>query len=187
MEYTIAAARRGVDSAEVCILSSVWHMPIPVFLAELRELVGTRPLWLMSAHAAVTNAAGDLLLCRRADDDQWSIPGGIIEPGEQPADAVVRECREEAGVIVEPTSLALVDVSPTFTYPSGDHAQYLDLIFRCSHVSGQAHIADGESTAVQWFSPHHLPVLDHYQHRQIALALTDTQRTVFTSKSAPTA
>jgi 8-oxo-dGTP pyrophosphatase MutT (NUDIX family) len=103
--------------AQLRSLRSVWHMPIPLFLAELRELVGTRPLWLMSAHAAVTDAAGNLLLCRRADDDQWSLPGGIIEPGEQPADAVIRECREEAGIIVEPTSLALADVSPTFTYP----------------------------------------------------------------------
>ena len=156
-------------------------MPIPPFLAELRELVGTRPLWLMSTHAAVTNSAGDLLLCRRSDDDQWSLPGGIIEPGEHPADAVVRECHEEAGIMVEPTSLALVDVSPTFTYPSGDRAQYLDLVFRCNHASGHANVADDESTAVEWFSPHHLPVLDRYQLRQIEIALTDAQQTVFTS------
>jgi 8-oxo-dGTP pyrophosphatase MutT (NUDIX family) len=134
----------------------------------------------MSTHAAVTNSAGELLLCRRADDGQWSLPGGIIEPGEQPADAVVRECREEAGIMVEPRSLALVDVSPTFTYPSGDRAQYLDLIFRCSHASGHANVADDESTAVEWFSPRRLPVLDRYQSRQIEIALTDEQRTIFT-------
>src|SRR5882757_1832817 len=156
-------------------------MPIPPFLAELRELVGTRPLWLMSTHAAVTNSTGDLLLCRRTDDDQWSLPGGIIEPGEHPADAVVRECHEEAGIMVEPTSLALVDVSPTFTYPSGDRAQYLDLVFRCNHASGHANVADDESTAVEWFSPQHVPVLDRYQLRQIEIALIDAQQTVFTS------
>jgi 8-oxo-dGTP pyrophosphatase MutT (NUDIX family) len=167
-------------------LRSLGHMPIPLFLAELRELVGTRPLWLNSAHAAVTNSSGDLLLCRRTDDDQWSLPGGIIEPGEQPADAVVREVHEEAGIVVDPVSLALVDVSPTFTYPSGDRAQYLDLIFRRRHVSGHARVADTESTAIEWFSPRKLPVLDRYQHRQIELALRDAQHTVFTSPSRPT-
>jgi 8-oxo-dGTP pyrophosphatase MutT (NUDIX family) len=64
------------------------------------------------------------------------------------------------GVTVEPISLALIDVSPTFTYPSGDSAQYLDLVFRCLHVSGDAHVGDDESTAIAWFSPHHLPALD---------------------------
>jgi 8-oxo-dGTP pyrophosphatase MutT (NUDIX family) len=167
-------------------LRSLGHMPIPLFLAELRELVGTRPLWLNSAHAAVTNSAGDLLLCRRSDDDQWSLPGGIIQPGEQPADAVVREVHEEAGIVVDPLSLAVVDVSPTFTYPSGDLAQYLDLIFRCRHVSGHAKVADTESTAIEWFSPHRLPVLDRYQQRQIELALRDAQHAVFTSTSRPT-
>lgn len=171
---------RFSDRGQLRSLRSVWHIPIPPFLAELRELVGTRPLWLMSTHAAVTNSAGELLLCRRADDGQGCLPGGIIEPGEQPADAVVRECLEEAGIMVEPTSLALVDVSPTFTYPSGDRAQYLDLIFRCIHVSGDANVADDETTAVEWFSPRRLPALDRYQHRQVDIALTDQQRTTLT-------
>jgi 8-oxo-dGTP pyrophosphatase MutT (NUDIX family) len=140
----------------------------------------------MSAHAAVTNSAGHLLRSRRADDGLWSLPGGIIEPGEQPADAVVRECHEEAGVTVEPISLALIDVSPTFTYPSGDSAQYLDLVFRCLHVSGDAHVGEDESTAISWFSPRHLPELHAYQQRQVSVALKDSRETVF-SVTSPSA
>lgn len=55
------------------------------------------------AYAVIFDAAGRVLLCHRADADFWNLPGGGVESGETPWDAVVREVREETGleVVVE--------------------------------------------------------------------------------------
>jgi ADP-ribose pyrophosphatase YjhB (NUDIX family) len=53
--------------------------------------------------AVVHDAAGRLLLIRRGHDPHrglWSLPGGRIEAGESPEQAVVREVREETGLDV---------------------------------------------------------------------------------------
>jgi ADP-ribose pyrophosphatase YjhB (NUDIX family) len=58
--------------------------------------------------AVVHDAAGRLLLVRRANDPgrgQWSLPGGRVEPGESDADAVARELQEETGLEVRVSSL----------------------------------------------------------------------------------
>lgn len=45
-----------------------------------------------------------------ADAGRWELPGGRVEPGESERDAVVRECREELAVDVEPTGRLGTDV-----------------------------------------------------------------------------
>ena len=52
-------------------------MPIPDFVVELRELVGTRQLWL-PAVPAVVRRGDEVLLTRRADNGQWAPVTGII-------------------------------------------------------------------------------------------------------------
>jgi len=152
---------------------------IPSFLSDLRQLVGTRLLWLPAVTAVVIDEHGRLLLNQRSDDGRWSLIGGILEPGEQPADGIVRECFEETGVTVEPESLALVDVSPVYEYPSGDRCHYLDLVFRCRPVKGVAHVHDDESLAVQWFLLSDLPVVDDYTRHRIKTSLAAGTATVY--------
>jgi 8-oxo-dGTP diphosphatase len=51
----------------------------------------------------ITDDSGRLLLILRGHEPGkglWSIPGGRVEPGESDAQAVVREMREETGLIV---------------------------------------------------------------------------------------
>jgi 8-oxo-dGTP pyrophosphatase MutT (NUDIX family) len=132
-------------------------MPIPEFVARLRAHVGHELLWLSSATGVVLDNRGRILLARRSDTGSWSLPGGIIDPAEQPADAVTREVFEETGVIAIPERLIEVAVSPRFAYPNGDEVQYLDVVFRCHAVGGEARVNDGESLEVGWYAPNSLP------------------------------
>ena len=86
----------------------------PSFILELRSLIGTRPLWLSVAVALVVDGENRILLGRRADSGAWALPGSIIEPGEEPADAAARECFEETGVVVVPEAVSALTVSPGY-------------------------------------------------------------------------
>ncbi|MGN6221075.1 MAG: NUDIX domain-containing protein, partial [Microbacterium sp.] len=73
-------------------------MATPDFVIELRRHIGTTALPLVGATAVVLR--GDsILLGRRSDNGALTPITGIVEPGEEPADAAVRETLEEAGVV----------------------------------------------------------------------------------------
>ncbi|MEU9079042.1 NUDIX domain-containing protein [Kitasatospora sp. NPDC004745] len=146
-------------------------MAIPAFLADLRTLVGHRPLWLSSVVAVVLDDRDRVLLVKRADDGRWAPVGGILEPGEQPADGVVRECLEETGVTVVPELLASATVPPPVSYPNGDVAQYLVLTFRCRVVGGEARVNDDESLEVGWFPLDALPPMIDVEQDRLRHAL----------------
>ena len=83
-------------------------MATPDFIRELRASVGRQLLFLPGVSAVVFDGEGRVLLGRRTDTGRWSIIGGIPEPGEQPAEAVVREVYEETAVHAVPERLVLV-------------------------------------------------------------------------------
>ncbi|WP_305092070.1 NUDIX domain-containing protein [Prescottella sp. R16] len=132
-------------------------MPVPEFVRDLRAHVGHAPLWLPGVSAVVVDDDGLVLLTRRADNGLWAIVSGILEPGEEPGPAVLREIREETGIDAELVRITGVDTAGPITYPNGDVASYLDVCFLARAVSGEAHAADDENLEVRWFSPDELP------------------------------
>jgi 8-oxo-dGTP pyrophosphatase MutT (NUDIX family) len=148
-------------------------MAIPDFVVALREKIGTAPLWLSGVTAVVVK--DDLvLLVQRADDGTWTPVTGIIDPGEHPADAAVREVAEEAGVRVVPERLAGIGVTEVIVYENGDESQYLDLTFRMRWLDGDPHPADGENTRAAWFPLGDLPVMSAEMLGRIEVALSES-------------
>lgn len=164
----------------VVIPGKMGLMPIPEFIADLRSHIGHAPLWLSGVSAVVTDPAGRILLTRRADTDEWAVVSGVLEPGEEPARAVVREIAEETGVSAEVVRLTSVDVTPMITYPNGDQTTYLDVCFLVRHLEGEPRVGDDENTAVAWFSPDDLPEpLAQTSRLRIEKALADDPQAWF--------
>jgi 8-oxo-dGTP pyrophosphatase MutT (NUDIX family) len=61
-------------------------MPIPQF--DLRAAIGHAPLWLIGVTAVVIRD-DEVLLIERADNGIWAPVTGIVDPGEEPADAAI--------------------------------------------------------------------------------------------------
>jgi ADP-ribose pyrophosphatase YjhB (NUDIX family) len=153
-------------------------VPTPEFVLKLREAVGTAPLWLVGVSAVLQDDEGRVLLVRRSDNGEWSSVSGIVDPGEHPAVAALRELREEAGVIGEIERLAQVGVTKLITYPNGDQTQYTSLVFRCRYVAGDAAVGDDESLEVGWFGLDALPPLSPTELHRLEVALADRPDTV---------
>ena len=155
-------------------------MPTPEFVATLRAHIGHDPLWLSTATGVVVDEEDRVLLGRRSDTGGWALPGGIIDPAEEPADAVVREILEETGVLTVPDRLIAVSVPPPLTYPNGDQVRYLDLGFRCRPVGGEARVNDSESLEVGWHRLDALPALGGHSRSLLMHATSGKAEAAFT-------
>ncbi|MFC6288098.1 NUDIX domain-containing protein [Nocardioides sp. GCM10027113] len=153
-------------------------MPIPAFIVELRRLVGTTELWLPGV-TAVVRRGDEVLLVQRSDNLEWTPVTGIVDPGEEPAVAARREALEETGVEITVDRLASVGVVGPVTYPNGDRTSYLDHVFACTWVSGEARVADDESVDVAWFPVDALPQMRDDPRERIAAAWAGEERARF--------
>lgn len=156
-------------------------MPISDYIRGLREKVGTDLLFMPGAAAVIRNEAGEILLQRRSDNGEWGLPGGALDPGEEPAEGVIREVREETGLVVIPERLSGVygGQENVIEYPNGDRAAVLSMVFVCRVVGGNLQINDDESLELRYFAPDSLPALRERTQRRIADALRDDPRTMF--------
>lgn len=156
-------------------------MPISPYMRDLRAKIGHDLLLQPGVAAVIVNPAGQVLLQRRSDDGEWGLPGGAMEPGEEPAETLVREIREETALEVVPERIVGVYGGPDFRvrYPNGDEAAILSITFFCRPVAGEARVNDDESLEVRYFAPDALPAMARRHHMRIEDALRNDPRARF--------
>jgi RimJ/RimL family protein N-acetyltransferase/8-oxo-dGTP pyrophosphatase MutT (NUDIX family) len=66
------------------------------------------------AQGLIRNSANEILLCELTYKQEWDLPGGVVDPHESPAHAVIREIREELQVEALPKSLVAVNWLPSW-------------------------------------------------------------------------
>lgn len=159
-------------------------MPTPDFVLELRRHIGTMPLPLAGVTAVVVRG-DEVLLGRRSDNGALTPITGIVDPGEEPADAAVREALEEAGVRIRADRLCWVHQIPRVTYDNGDQSDYLDLTFRCTWIAGDPYPADGEMTEVGWYPLADLSGVGDEMRARIGAALVPGEAARFEGGAAP--
>lgn len=151
-------------------------VPIPEFIVELRRHIGHALLWL-PAITAVVIRDHQVLLVQRSDNHAWTPVTGIAEPGENPADCAAREVLEEAGIEAVARRLAWVHATRPIVHVNGDHAQYLDHVFRMDWLSGDPFPADDENIQARWFDLADLPDMSDDMHRRITYATSSNLST----------
>ena len=110
-----------------------------------------------TASALVRDGDGRILLARRAHDPfagTWDIPGGFLEEGEHPLDALRRELLEETGLEVEP--LEFLGIWMDWYGTGADAHSTLNLTWTARVVGGEARAAD-DVAELAWFARDELP------------------------------
>lgn len=122
---------------------------------------------------------GKILLVKEISDGKWSMPGGWADVGDTPADAAVREAKEESGFNVKPVKVVGV-------YDANRGAGSLELfhavkiVYLCEIIDGKA-APSFETPEVAFFSLDDLPKLSenrtnerHIEHIKAHLKNPDT-------------
>ncbi|WP_202923242.1 NUDIX hydrolase [Nesterenkonia haasae] len=134
----------------------------------------------ISAYAVITDDQDRMLLphwMEQGFGSGWTMPGGGIDPGEDPVDAVVREVFEESGYRVQVAELLGIDNlvipgdrrTPT-SGREGIPLQNLRIVYRAHIIGGELTVEkDGSTDDVAWFTPAEIDSL----HR---VSLVDTAR-----------
>ena len=106
---------------------------------------------LLVVACALIDADGRILIAQRPEGKSlaglWEFPGGKLEPGETPEDALIRELREELGVVTQAPCLAPL----TFASHRYDDFHLLMPLYVCRRFSGTPTPREGQR--LKWVRP----------------------------------
>jgi len=129
------------------ILLKIWRV-FPVWIQEILSRI-IRPLFQVFAVAVIFNQDKQILLVKSTYQrfHPWGLPGGSLDYGESPEDAVVRELLEETGLIVNVEKFLLIKT----WLPDR-----IGLYYSCSIKDGKFYPSD-EVSELGYYSIENLP------------------------------
>jgi ADP-ribose pyrophosphatase YjhB (NUDIX family) len=120
----------------------------PLFFAISRLTRGMT----LGVRGVATDGEGRVLLVKHTYVMGWWLPGGGVDKGETTQAAVVREMREEAGLIAT-VPPRLISIHSNERYFRGDHV----LVFAVDAFTLEERTSHGEIAEIGWFAPDALP------------------------------
>lgn len=117
----------------------------------------------LGSYAVSVDGDGRILLCRLSADEveagAWTLPGGGVEYGEHPDDAVLRELQEEAGLIgrIDDVLGIFSKVYPHSRAAGGADLHFVGFLYRITPIGGELRDEiDGSTDTCAWFRPDEL-------------------------------
>ena len=165
---------------ELLELSSKYGGYPVLFRMALDEKVCHMPFIQTGAAIIIRNENDEILLQERIDRNQWGIPGGCQELGENLRETAVREAYEETGIKLDPNNIQLIDTlsgkSRKNSYSNGDIVYNNTSLFLAtislldtSNLKG-----DSETKRLQFFSLDSLP--DNLMDKDLIQTYLDFKR-----------
>ena len=127
------------------------------YIQNIRKKVGKDKI-ILNFTCGILSQSGKILLQKRADKGTWGLPGGAIELGESALEALVREFYEETGIEVRAEKLLNVYTKYSDSYPNGDEAQVLTILYLVSSEN---------SISTNFFTSDETLKLGFFDHRDI--------------------
>ena len=105
----------------------------PYSIEEKRQWWSTLDARVSSATLIIEDADGRSLIVKANYKSHWTFPGGVVDAGETPLQAAVRETREEVGLVIDPAIVSFAWVANR----SGDAVDTYQFVFRTTLPAGE--------------------------------------------------
>jgi ADP-ribose pyrophosphatase YjhB (NUDIX family) len=140
------------------------------YLGQLRQVIGKRKIFAITARAIVQDANSRILFVRRSDNEEWVMPAGSIELEESIFDCVRREVFEETGLTVTTATPIAIYSDPRFSFVTsyGDPYQMFSIVFSVTSWTGSLKKQTDETTDAKFFPLDNFPKIPDLYYETLA-------------------
>ncbi len=117
----------------------------------------------IGSDAAIFDSSGKILLLKRSDDAKWCLPCGLVDAGESPEQAAIREAKEETGLEVK--ILELVGIYTRLPSIEWGLFTIVSTVYLCKVIGGTLQNSH-EDLGLQYWEIEEVPVWHGNQEQQ---------------------